>query len=310
MPECNSFTISVVQPCGTAHSEGLDMVLCNLLIFIFTLNEVLVNSDTNNGIPCNKGERVTERFPGKRECAPCQDGYFQQTPKFSKSCNACAKCDEVTGSFVKVKCTKETDTICGCREGFSPLLENSAWCKCDKGSGLKNGVCSRCEEGFFSTEIDSSCKKWKQCGSTGIKKAGTATSDVICNELNGSQTTTSPTSIKKVFLSLLTTRRPHEGVQTQKTLSSTTTAPVQQNILRHTTQPSFPRSNTSTHIGTAILILGIVGLLLLTAMTCKLHVTPCWRTKPAVQTKDSLCRRPVEESGDGSESSLKLNPEP
>lgn len=26
--------------------------------------------------------------------------------------------------------------------------------------------------------------------------------------------------------------------------------------------------------------------------------------------KDSLCRRPVEESGDGSESSLKLNPEP
>ncbi|MED6290174.1 hypothetical protein CHARACLAT_010377 [Characodon lateralis] len=312
MFECNSFTISVVQPCGTAHSEGLDMVLCNLLILIFTLNEVIVDSDANKGIPCKKGERVTEPSRGIRECVPCQDGYFQQTPKFSKSCNACTKCDEDTGSFIKVKCTKETDTICGCREGFSPLLENSAWCKCDKGSGLTNGGCSRCEEGFFSTEIDSSCKKWKQCGSTGIKKAGTATSDVICNELNGSQTTTSPTSIKKVFLSLLTTRRPHEGVQTQKTLSSTTTAPVQQNILRHTTQPSFPSSpssNTSTHIGTAILILGIVGLLLLTAMTCKLHVTPCWRTKPAVQTKDSLCRRPVEESGDGSESSLKLNPE-
>ncbi|KAK5616021.1 hypothetical protein CRENBAI_018476 [Crenichthys baileyi] len=287
------------------------MVLCNLLIFILTLNKVIVDSDANKGIPCKKGERVIEPSRGKRECVPCQDGYFQETPKLSKSCSACTKCDE--GSFIKVKCTKVTDTICACREGFSPSYGNSAYCQCDKGSGLKNGVCSRCEEGFFSTEIDSSCKEWKQCGSTGIKKAGTATSDVICNELNGSQTTTSPTSIKKVFLSLLTTRHPHEGVQTQKTLSSTTTAPVQHNILRHTTQPSFPSSpssNTSTHIGTAILILGIVGLLLLTAMTCKLHVTPCWRTKPAVQTKDSLCRRPVEESGDGSESSLKLNPEP
>ncbi|XP_012728736.2 tumor necrosis factor receptor superfamily member 4 [Fundulus heteroclitus] len=283
------------------------MGLCNLLVFLWTLNKIIVQSDA---LSCNKGERVVESR-GRTQCVPCEDGYFQATAKSTRSCSACLRCDEESGSFVKVKCTKYTDTVCGCREGFVQYSSDYAICKCDKGSGLKDGVCSRCEEGYFSTDIDSSCQKWKDCKSAGIKKAGTATSDVICNEeLNGGHTTTSPASIKKVFLPLSTTRRLHEGVQTQKILSSTTTAPVKRTTVRNTMQPSSPNSNTTYHIGTAILILGIVGLLVLTAVTCKLHVTPCWRTKPAVQTKDSLCRRPVEESGDSSESSLKLYPEP
>ncbi|KAM4582575.1 tumor necrosis factor receptor superfamily member 4-like [Fundulus diaphanus] len=107
---------------------------------------------------------------------------FSGNSEICKSCSACTRCDEDSGSFVKVKCTKYTDTVCGCREGFVHYSSDYAICKCDKGSGLKDGVCSRCEEGYFSTDIDSSCQKWKDCKSAGIKKAGNETSDVICNE--------------------------------------------------------------------------------------------------------------------------------
>ncbi|KAM4740154.1 uncharacterized protein FYW61_001963 [Anableps anableps] len=256
------------------------------------------------------GQRVIEISRDKRKCVPCEDGYFQPEQKSSKSCNGCTKCDEERGSSIKEKCTKEKDTVCECREGFVRYASDSSICKCDVGSGLENGVCSRCKEGYFSEAIDVRCQKWKDCKSAGIKKAGNDLSDVVCNEkLNGSQTTISPATVKKGFLSLIT-RHPHKGVQTQKTLSSTTTTPVQHPSMRNTAQPSSPSSNTSTHIGTAILIFGIAGLLGLTAMTSKLHFTSRWHPKPAVHTNDSLCRRPVEESGDGSESSLKLNPEP
>uniref|UniRef100_A0A3Q2EHD5 Tumor necrosis factor receptor superfamily member 4-like n=1 Tax=Cyprinodon variegatus TaxID=28743 RepID=A0A3Q2EHD5_CYPVA len=283
------------------------MILYNLLIITLTLNEIIVDLDA---FLCKKGQRVFELY-GKKSCLPCQDGYFQPTENQSKSCTGCERCDEARGSRVKVKCTKETNTVCECRPGFVPFSKESSICICEKGSGLKDNECLKCQDGYFSSSYDTSCQKWKDCKSAGIKKEGTPTSDVICNEvLNGSQTTTAPAVIKKVFPSLSITHPPHEGVQTQKTLSNTTTAPVQPTTVRKKVQPSFPSSNTSNHVGTAILTLGIVGLLVLTVMTCKLHITPCWRTKQALQTKDSLCRRPVEESGDGSESSLKLNPEP
>ncbi|XP_008406917.1 tumor necrosis factor receptor superfamily member 4 [Poecilia reticulata] len=278
------------------------MFLFNLLIFILTLNVFIVDSDARM---CDRGQKVKKLPSGKTECEPCGEGTFQATPKKSQSCDGCTTCYEESGSDIKEKCTAVKNTVCGCRDGFVPRARDSSICKCDIGSGLENGVCSKCKEGYFSQEINTQCQKWKDCKSAGIKQAGSSTSDVVCNEMiNDSQTTVAPTTISKVFSSLSTTRRPHEGAPIQKTRSSTTTTTVQRPTVRNTTQ------NTSIHIGTAILILGIFGLLGLTAMTCKLHVTHCWQTKPAVQTKDSLCRRPVEESGDGSESSLKLNPEP
>uniref|UniRef100_A0A3P9N910 Tumor necrosis factor receptor superfamily member 4 n=1 Tax=Poecilia reticulata TaxID=8081 RepID=A0A3P9N910_POERE len=212
---------------------------------------------------------------GKTECEPCGEGTFQATPKKSQSCDGCTTCYE--GSDIKEKCTAVKNTVCGCRDGFVPRARDSSICKCDIGSGLENGVCSKCKEGYFSQEINTQCQKWKDCKSAGIKQAGSSTSDVVCNEMiNDSQTTVAPTTISKVFSSLSTTRRPHEGAPIQKTRSSTTTTTVQRPTVRNTTQ------NTSIHIG---------------------------KTFPAF-SKDSLCRRPVEESGDGSESSLKLNPEP
>ncbi|XP_014881880.1 tumor necrosis factor receptor superfamily member 4 [Poecilia latipinna] len=278
------------------------MFLFNLLMFILTLNVFIVDSDAAG---CNIGEKVKELPSGKTVCEPCGEGTFQATPKKSKRCDGCMTCYIESGSVVKEKCTTVKNTVCGCRDGFVPRSKDSSYCKCDIGSGLQNGVCSKCKEGYFTKEINAQCQKWKDCKSAGIKQAGSSTSDVVCNEMiNDSQTTVAPTTITKVFSSLSTTRRPHEGAPTQKRPSSTTTTTVQRPTDRNSMQP------TSIHIGTAILILGIAGLLGLTAMTCKMHVTHCWQSKPAVQSKDSLCRRPVEESGDSSESSLKLNPEP
>ncbi|KAF3689963.1 hypothetical protein EXN66_Car005635 [Channa argus] len=87
---------------------------------------------------------------------------------------------------------------------------------------------------------------------------------------------------------------------------ATTTAPSQNRVTITKNEPT-PPSNTGNYIGLALLMFGIIGLLILTALTCKLHITPCVLRKTAVQTKDS-CRRPVEESGN-SLSSLKLNTE-
>uniref|UniRef100_A0A3B4VFA9 Tumor necrosis factor receptor superfamily member 4-like n=1 Tax=Seriola dumerili TaxID=41447 RepID=A0A3B4VFA9_SERDU len=175
---------------------------------------------------------------------------------------------------------ESTDTKCQCREGFVPWGSDSSTCKCDIGFGLTNGKCSKCEVGFFSKSINSPCQKWKECKS-GEKIPGTSSSDVICIELKSNPDITTPD------ITFLPSHSPHEETQAQNL---------------HTT--------TTTTTSLAVLMFGIVGLLVLTAVTCKLHITPCVQRKPAVQTKDSLCRRPIEEIGDGSQSSLKQNPEP
>lgn len=94
------------------------------------------------------------------------------------------------GSRVKVKCTKQNNTVCECRPGFVPFSKESSICICEKGSGLKdNGKvmiylffllikvkdetsinvynflvteCLKCQDGYFSSSYDTSCQKWKE----------------------------------------------------------------------------------------------------------------------------------------------------
>uniref|UniRef100_G3PF43 Uncharacterized protein n=2 Tax=Gasterosteus aculeatus TaxID=69293 RepID=G3PF43_GASAC len=95
------------------------------------------------------------------------------------------------------------------------------------------------------------------------------------------------------LIARLTSPHPHERAHTERIPTGTTTTMA-------------APGHTVTHIGTglALVILGIIGLRVLTAVTCKLHVTP----QPAVPNNDSLCRRPVEESGESSLCSVKRNP--
>ncbi|XP_041812826.1 tumor necrosis factor receptor superfamily member 4 isoform X2 [Chelmon rostratus] len=258
------------------------MVLPKLLIFTLTLHGLLVNLDA---VSCPKGQKVSR---GGRGCEDCSDGYYQPVENYSRQCMACTRCDERSGSVVKEKCTKESDTKCECRGEFVGSDSDYSTCKCDIGFGLSLGECSKCADGYFSTSIDSSCQKWKECKSAGVSINGTQTSDVICNKESQSNTyvTTATTSNKDVSLiTRLISHRPHEGAQTQKTHTTTTTtsAPGPTVTPKDKGQPSYP-SNTGNHIGMVLLIFGIIGLLVLTAVTCRLHLTPHMERRPAVQS--------------------------
>ncbi|XP_035857764.1 tumor necrosis factor receptor superfamily member 4 isoform X2 [Sander lucioperca] len=277
------------------------MRLLKLLIVTLTFYELIVDSDAQT---CPKGERLIYRGNVKLDCDICPDDSYQPEENYSQYCKPCTRCDDAKGSDIKEECTKVTNRKCQCRGKFVPSESDSSICKCDIGFGLKNTECLMCDDGYFSTQINSPCEKWRECKS-GVKIPGNRTSDVTCNpELNPNDITP-PTSNKNVSLiTWLTTKRPLEGAQTQR-MHSTTTTTTTAAAPAHT-DPSRDRpSPTGNYIGMTLLIFGIIGLLVLTAVTCKLHITP----QPAILPKnDSLCRRPVEESGDGSLSSLKLYP--
>ncbi|XP_069392224.1 tumor necrosis factor receptor superfamily member 4 isoform X2 [Paralichthys olivaceus] len=273
------------------------MVLIKLLIFTLTFYQHIVDLDA-----CPKGHKVKKG--GKSgACEVCPDGYYQPEENNSLECKPCTRCQGNQGSQVKQKCDKETDTKCECRGDFVPWDSDSSTCKCNKGFGLTNGECEKCKDGYFSSKLNTPCKKWRECKS-GEKTSGSSTTDVTCNEWRSNSTS---------HITHSPPQRPHEGTSTQNmhiTATITTTAPPGEKVSpqpKGKMEPS-PNSNSGNHIGMVLIILGIVGLLLLTVVTCKLHNAPCARRKPVLQN-DSLCRRPVEESGDSSLSSLKMNPQ-
>ncbi|XP_037535286.1 tumor necrosis factor receptor superfamily member 4 [Nematolebias whitei] len=270
------------------------MALRSLLVLFLAFNKLIIYSDALN---CRKGEKVRDDR-GKTSCEACPDGSYQPTENSSQKCTGCTKCME--GSYVKVPCTKVSDAICQCREGFVPRFVNSAMCKCQPGSEIKNGVCSKCKEGYFSTENNTPCRKWNDCKATGVKTPGSSTCDVVCNEESSSNPQSS-TSIRKTFSLYVTKPRSHEGTETLN--SATTTSPPPQKDNEN------PPSHSSNHTDIILVCLGIAGLLVWAAITYKMHIILCYQKK-TMQTSDSLCRRPVEESGESSETSVKLNLEP
>ncbi|XP_008287204.1 tumor necrosis factor receptor superfamily member 4 isoform X2 [Stegastes partitus] len=283
------------------------MTLLKVFLLFWMFNEVILESDAR--IPCPKGHKVSQHG---NTCVSCNPGSYMDKENDSKYCNPCTPCYQNSGSRVEQECTKVSDTKCECREGFVPLEDDRSICKCKNGFELKQGVCSECEEGHFSPSPNTPCKKWKDCKSTGVKTKGTKTSDVTCNDVVKSNSATAPPHTSKNFYSLLssTTQRPPEGAQTlqmQTAVAAIITAASPPAALTGKALPPNP-SSAGSHIGIALLMVGIIGLLVLTVMTCKLHITPCWQKKTTVPKQDSLCGRPVEESGDDSSSSLKLNP--
>ncbi|XP_034724741.1 tumor necrosis factor receptor superfamily member 1B isoform X2 [Etheostoma cragini] len=276
------------------------MILLKLLIFTLTFYGLIADSDAQT---CPKGQRLKIYRGGniRYGCEFCPEGNYQPVENESQYCKPCTRCDDKKGSVVKEECTKVSNRKCQCRGEFVPSESDFSICKCDVGFGLNNNECSKCDDGYFNTQINLPCKKWKECKS-GVKIPGTRTSNVICNPALKPGDTTPPTSEKNVSLiTRSTSKDPLEGAHTQRMHSTITTAAA----TAHARPSRDPPSDTGNYIGMTLLIFGIIGLLVLTAVTCKLHIT----AQPAVLPKnDSLCRRPVEESGDGSLSSLKLCP--
>ncbi|KAM4588758.1 tumor necrosis factor receptor superfamily member 16 isoform 2-T2 [Odontesthes bonariensis] len=258
------------------------MVLYSQFILILAFNELVVDLDA---LSCSKGHKV-KLVHGREKCEPCGDGYFQPTENASQQCRGCTSCNE--GSFAIEKCTKVTDAKCQCHEGFVPYMADSIICKCDKGFELRQGVCSKCYEGYFSPSVGTACKKWKDCKETEVKIPGTSTTDATCNEAVRSYPPTVSTSNKSIALA--ETHPPHEGAETQTTHSTTTNLFGKTSVTEKVRPP--PHSITGNHFGLAPLIFGIAVLLVLTAVIYKLYFSPCWQKTSTqhVASKQTICR--------------------
>ncbi|XP_067099991.1 tumor necrosis factor receptor superfamily member 11A [Osmerus mordax] len=234
---------------------------------------------------CGKGKRIDSR----KGCADCSENSYQPTPNDSQFCQPCTICSNKRWSVEVNTCTRIMDTTCKCQDGFVPMNNKSYACKCDKGSGIKHvegqPICRECENGFFTSEKDVSCVKWKEC-SSGVRVSGTKTSDVICN--NNSEIRIPPTP-------------PPSPLTIQTRFSKRPPLEL--------TSPTFISTPSKNENGTLPLTLGLIfglTLLVLVFLTYKFTITPCVENYKLqiVKTAQGSCRRPVEESGDNTLSSL------
>ncbi|XP_077386099.1 uncharacterized protein LOC144023974 isoform X2 [Festucalex cinctus] len=271
------------------------VLFLKLLLLSLTFHKFRADVDR---FSCPKGKLI-KMHGASPYCEACPEGYHQPGKNYSKQCKACTKCDEESGSKVTEKCTKVADTKCECRKGFDPAESDFATCECRVGSGLHDGECSKCEDGSFNQRPNGPCIQWKECKS-GVNVSGSSTSDIICNEDVNHHPHSSPTSNHTV--SVITPKREWDQSHDDAHLETTATArydvPSRDNV-----QPAPPSNATGHHISMAFVIFGIVALVVLSVVASKVRSTTCVRRRPAEQT-DSLCRRPVEESGDDIRSNL------
>ncbi|XP_056109708.1 tumor necrosis factor receptor superfamily member 9 [Rhinichthys klamathensis goyatoka] len=210
-------------------------------------------------------------------CVACQENRYNPKSGPNVHCKLCSECGN--GSKVVVKCTPTTDIRCQCKEGFTPINQKKENCVCKKGSEVdKRGeTCSECRKGYFSDKDDSTCQKWRECKS-GIEILGTSTSDAVCK--NPSEEVT---EAPKVYATSLKTT-------SLKTTTISSAAPSR-------TTASSPTKDRFYSLWLVMLCAGILLLSGLLYHKCK--VTYCIHNRKKVDSrKDSVCRKPVEESGE------------
>ncbi|XP_051987055.1 tumor necrosis factor receptor superfamily member 11B-like [Xyrauchen texanus] len=212
---------------------------------------------------CEKGEFLNY---SKNKCEPCPDNQYQSKRGTDNSCDNCSTCKK--GSKKVSECTKTSDTHCRCKTGFKPKdVLNREICFCDKGFGLDEtgNRCMKCSDGFFTNKVDSICQKFKICKSV-IKIPGNSTSDAVCEEL---------TEVPKV-------------ISTSTSIISSTTST--------STTTSSPQNRDSFYILWPVLLYAGI-ILLIGLLSCK--VTQCIHNhKKEASRQESICRKPVEESGE------------
>ncbi|KAJ8258861.1 hypothetical protein COCON_G00178730 [Conger conger] len=240
---------------------------------------------------CKAGE-MKEHNSGN--CIPCLDLQYQSTPNKESFCRTCGTCFEEMGSELISKCTKTANTKCQCRKGFVPKRGSSS-CKCDKGSELddtrKN--CRRCPAGYFNTEAGKKCTPWTDCGKQGVKTNGSHQQNVVCHE---GPWTSAPAREGKHLSA------PVAVPMTPPLTATTPTPPAFPFTTSVSIRTTRPPGHNSGFPGYTIAVPPVLLLILLSPIICKKLIIPFIQNYK--KKADTPCRRPVEESGDSSRSSL------
>ncbi|XP_040918780.1 tumor necrosis factor receptor superfamily member 14-like isoform X3 [Toxotes jaculatrix] len=174
---------------------------------------LMIKVFSGNTLTCNPAEYQIEDGccplcpPGKyvqtdctefrsTSCLPCMDGSFMNKPTGHKKCFPCTICDAGSGLKIKTSCTATSDTLCEPLEGFYCIDFTENHCvaaqkhsSCqpgqyirEKGTVLRDTVCSDCSGGTFSDGTFPSCQPHTQCQSQNLQliRAGTASTDAEC----------------------------------------------------------------------------------------------------------------------------------
>ncbi|XP_062402251.1 tumor necrosis factor receptor superfamily member 10C [Sardina pilchardus] len=275
------------------------MMRCRGLYLLYTLSWVLIMNTLCVTSGCGAGEKIEND-----RCVPCEKEKYRNADFGYDHCRPCRQCRQ--GSKVKSPCTAGSNTECDCIEGFTPRYSSKNECYCGKGSGIDStGRCLTCEDGFFSDKADGSCQKWTDCGSLGVKVKGSASSDVTCHTATEGTDTVVPSSSPR-----LTTK-----AFIPATIKATATSLNQysnhtqnvKSLVSQSTTTSVPSASAEQYYNGMLALLFIAFILLIVcfALIFKLAAGLCLKQlKKPIARADTVCRRPVEESGDKSCSSL------
>ncbi|XP_056462138.1 tumor necrosis factor receptor superfamily member 4 [Gadus chalcogrammus] len=245
-----------------------------ILIWTMYFNGLVIALDAS--FHCIKGQRVANR--AKKICEQCSEGYYQPEASDSQFCVACTKCDEKRGSKEESPCSPTVNRVCRCLKGFSPSEDDSATCKCEKGSGKPmdgHEECRECGEGYFSTRIDSVCSPWTKCTDNKVRINGSKTSDVVCHDHLPPITMTPGLKTETTSLRTLHTSPPPE-------ISTPTALPHQKAPANNTPAAVHNRKN---HVIGGLVVGVVVGLLILTAVVIRCRAK-----------EDPACKSPIKET--------------
>ncbi|XP_050967456.1 tumor necrosis factor receptor superfamily member 4 [Labeo rohita] len=253
-------------------------MVCYRKVLLDLLCLLLVHQ--NAGASCPAGQRLNYNT---RSCEPCLREQYKSTSSTDYYCSNCSKCKR--GSKEIKSCTPTSNTECKCNPGFTPVDQLNEICICKQGFGIKEGKeCKKCDEGFFTDQEDSDCKKWKECKS-GIAIPGSSTSDAVCK--NASKEVTDRVVWSTTLSWTTTISTPSQTT----TVSSTATS---------RTKDSSPNNSGKDNSNSLWLIMVCAGILLLAGLLYhKCKFTHCIQNHKKVDfRKESVCRKPVEESGE------------
>ncbi|XP_022058381.1 tumor necrosis factor receptor superfamily member 9a [Acanthochromis polyacanthus] len=159
---------------------------------------------------CHPGNRIYTKCgkDPKELCTPCAPGKF--ILEFKDRCKPCTKC---VGVQVHLKdCTAASDTVCGCKEGFTCGNSECSFCveTCGKGQEpTPDRSCRPCPDGFFNDKTHSKCKPWStKCPRRDQRmEKGDAFTDIKCVNASVPSHTKKPDDTEQlwpVVLSVLT----------------------------------------------------------------------------------------------------------
>ncbi|XP_016421064.1 tumor necrosis factor receptor superfamily member 9-like [Sinocyclocheilus rhinocerous] len=240
---------------------------------------------------CHRQSYVT------KNCEACPQNQYRSTSGTYFHCENCSKCKK--GSNELSSCTSTSDTKCKCKKGFMPIDRiKEEICSCEKGSGIdETGICKKCEDGFFTDKENSICQKWREC-INGIVTAGTGTSDAVCKHAS-KEVKEAPTKEVKEAPTKEVKEPPKAHITPFQatTISSTATSRI---------TDSSSNSTQKNSLYSLWLVMLCAGILLLAGLLYhKCKVTHCIHNHKKVDfRKESVCRKPVEESGEKCQSLL------